>query len=424
VSSILKSNHYEGLEPAKSLKEIMGSDKKSLFAQLEDNGIEYRKPSPEIDASMKDFFEKIGVTYKPTHEQLGAIAIADLMNRTVEVMEGKSNINTLPEEAAHFYVSMLEESNPLYKKMYNDISNYQIYQDTLTKYKDNEMYQGNEKKLREEAIGKLIADRIVNGVDTSLPLRQQSQVNTWWSKLWEHIKSIFNKTKSDPFTKSAYDILTKNVSELTTYKDNKSDVYNKQDVIETVLSSMGEDAKEIMREELTSIDKDEFNRMVAKAGFNSLGKYWTLSPINKMYQLDKTLEQKWVDIPLTSKGMYKTEYFKSTELANESLAKYKDLVGDENVTLFKMPEDGKYQSKIVIKKPITEGDISEKLFQREDTGVSNMKELAKAPIEFSAEDLNKNFDTFFPDKKYLSTEEKDAYLKAIQRGEETVNCEF
>lgn len=192
-------------------------DLKKMF-QLDEN-ID-NTPNEELDHSMNNFLSAIGVTTKivdsikdRTGMKIPAIAMADLSRWTLDVMEGKSNITTLPEEAAHFYVAMLDENSGLYKSMYNNIVNYPIYAKTIELYK--EKYNNDEKMLREEAIGKLIADRIVNGVaDESLSIRQKEQVNNWWTKLWSTIKDLFRKTNEDPYTKSAYDILTTNVEHL------------------------------------------------------------------------------------------------------------------------------------------------------------------------------------------------------------------
>ena len=59
-------------------------------------------------------------------------------------------------------------------------------------------------------------------------------------------------------------------------------IYNKQDVIELLLSDQTDEVKETMRKELTNADKDEFNKMAEQAGFNSVGTHWVLQSVQKL----------------------------------------------------------------------------------------------------------------------------------------------
>jgi hypothetical protein len=440
VRSILKANSYEGVIEPKGKIDLTNLNKKKkvdentkiendikkIFYQLDE--LETDKSIEEVDNAMKDFLDAIGVTYKSvnsikdhTGSIVPAIAVSKLSEMTLEVIEGKTNVKTLPEEASHFYVSLLDENNGLYKSMYNNIINYPIYAKTVELYK--ERYNNDEKKIREEAIGKLIADRIVKGVDTSLPIRQQEQVNNWWIKLWQYIKNLFIKTNIDPYTKSAYDILTRNVTELTSPKLERGDqMFNKQEVIEQVISHLNESDKEVMRKELTSIGKDEFNSMVKKAGFNSLGNYWTPSSVSSLYQLQSTKEQ-WNELPFTAKGLYKYDYQKTVDAGEKAFSRYSDTFGRDNVTYIPL-QDSNFKVKIAIKKPMKSGDISEKIIHQEDISIENMKEFAKAPVQFNAEQLLNNFATYFPDYNWLEDSEKLNMINSIENGDMEISCSF
>ncbi|MFA5714823.1 MAG: hypothetical protein WC998_03725, partial [Candidatus Paceibacterota bacterium] len=62
-------------------------------------------------------------------------------------------------------------------------------------------------------------------------------------------------------------------------KDNN--IFNKQQVIESLLLEVPEEMKETMKKEFADLGRDEFNRMAEQAGYNSFGSYWTRSPIVK-----------------------------------------------------------------------------------------------------------------------------------------------
>lgn len=80
------------------------------------------------------------------------------------------------------------------------------------------------------------------------------------------------------------------------YKGDK--VYNKKEVIDMVLANYSGEARDILQKELTTIDKDEFNKVVKQAGFNSLGTHWVLSPINN---IDDYIEHKIINEVTVSK---------------------------------------------------------------------------------------------------------------------------
>jgi hypothetical protein len=379
IESILKANGYSNIKAKEAEKKPIPSNKDistmsndelydSLF-QLESD--DNTKPNKELDDSMMDFLQASDISVKSLNviksrlgKKVPAIAVAKIAEKTIEVIDGKRNMRTLPEEASHFYVAMLDENSGLYKSMFNNIVNYPIYQQVKDDY--GERYEGNEVTLREEAIGKLIADRIVRGfVDKSLTTRQQEQVNNWFTKLWNFVKSIFVKVNNDPYTKAAYDILNVNIKHLTEIKPTK---------------------------------------------------------VDDMYQATTKMEQ-WNEIPATSKGMYKYLYYRNINDAQNAYSTYSDMFGSDSVRLSETPYD-KFRAKIIITRPMEKGDMTSKIIAKEDTSIENMKELVKAPVTINAEQMVINFDTYFPGEEYLEDSEKRARMTLIENGELKISCKF
>ena len=56
-------------------------------------------------------------------------------------------------------------------------------------------------------------------------------------------------------------------------------LYNKEQVIDSIVSELDESIIDDMKADLARMDKDEFNEMAKQAGLNSLGKYWTPSSV-------------------------------------------------------------------------------------------------------------------------------------------------
>ena len=203
-------------------------NKEEIYLQKETQSTE--KANAEIDSLVKNFLEKIGVSVKSVDEirnaegnKLSAVAKADMLNKIVEVIEGKADITTLPEEAAHFFVEMLGENNSLFIEMMSKITGYKIYQDTVQTYRNNSQYRNkdgslNINKLKKEAIGKLIAQHIVKHSAVGESESKIKEFNNWWDKLLNFIKKLFTKSVTDPFVQSAENILKADISNLS--KDN------------------------------------------------------------------------------------------------------------------------------------------------------------------------------------------------------------
>jgi hypothetical protein len=327
---------------------------------------------PELDASVKDFLSAIGVTMKTvdsikdhTGTKVPAIAVANLTEMTLDVTEGRRNINSLPEEAAHFYISLLNETDGLYKSMYDNIVNYPIYTKVLEAY--SERYQGDEKKLREEAMAKLITERMTSGLVTDVTERQQSQATNWFTKLWQKIKQLLELSKTDPFAKSAYDILTKNISNLIT-------------------------------RETKIIDDITDNN---------------------------PLEEQWNSLPYPIKlGTVKYLYYTTIAEAESAFDRLSSQFGEDLVSIHPTSGDVNYRAKIAIKKPKTPTNIVETIVDKENISVNNAKEMAKNPIGNNWELSISNFKSYFPDYEWLSDEEKISLLRSIDKGEVELYCEF
>ena len=164
---------------------------------------------------MRNFLDSIGVKVQIVNEirdangkPIKAAAKADMINKIVQVVQGKVGIDTLPEEAAHFFVELLEAAgNPLFQSMMNNIDKYTVYDDVINNETYQKLYNGDLNRLKKEAIGKLIAQQIVKnkqGKDTPAQLKR---AQNWFDKIMQFINELFGRVGTDPYTKAAYIIL-------------------------------------------------------------------------------------------------------------------------------------------------------------------------------------------------------------------------
>lgn len=269
------SQRNQGSVTTETNKAITKSKTKFRKQYQASYGTEYTAPIPELDAAMEDFFTAHGFTKNVvdrivdhTGTVVPAIAATDIFNKTIEVVDGTANLNQLPEEAAHLYIGMLDKNDPLYKSMYANIVNYPIYRkvvDTHDKLYKTDEVSTKETKLREEAIGQLIAERIIEGYNAGITERQVRQVETWWSSLWRKIKEIVAFTRKDEYAKAAYDILNSSVKnlvnqEVSPYTSKQYQAQAKKQFELELLSDL-----KTSLQNLSESSADPFHRMAASA---------------------------------------------------------------------------------------------------------------------------------------------------------------
>jgi len=159
------------------------------YYQLEGVKTPEVKAKPGLDGQIRVWMSKMGIDYRNVEEirdrngnLVPAIAKADMLHRIIEVVEGKAQIDTLSEEAAHFLVEMLGQDSQLYQDMMSQIENYPELIDTV--YSDYRNIYSEEEDFKKEAVGKLIAREMVNAFNES-----DEQSKTWFTQLWEWVKN-------------------------------------------------------------------------------------------------------------------------------------------------------------------------------------------------------------------------------------------
>lgn len=231
--------HYVAFE-ANEVKSVLNQgtfskQTNNIYLQKEQQS---SKPSnAELDSKVSKFLSSIGVNVKTLDtirdkdgNLLDAVAKANMLNKIIEIAAGRADITTLSEEAAHFFVEMLGEQSPIYKMMYDKITGYKIYQQTVAEYKNLPMYRNqdgtvNFNKIKKEAMGKLIMAFIVKQETGEEASDKVNTVKTFWSAMWDYIKSLFKKSSGNPFADAAGQILGNDISNLDTQKDLEDEDY-------------------------------------------------------------------------------------------------------------------------------------------------------------------------------------------------------
>lgn len=176
---------------------------------------------PEINKTLTNFLNKRGWSIDVVDDirdslgkKLNVVAKADTLSRLIEVVEGRANESTLPEEASHAAINMIGDDSPLMKSMLDKITGYSFYKDVLDESKSKQAYRNedgslNLVKIKKEAMGKLVSDYILAGNEGGESTNNIRDARVWWEKVLDYIRNIFSKNPENPF-KEISDAIMKN----------------------------------------------------------------------------------------------------------------------------------------------------------------------------------------------------------------------
>jgi hypothetical protein len=179
--------------------------------------------SPETIGKVKKLLEKMGVSVKDLATYVkeagltnvkGVNGVADLTRRIIAIAEGKEDA-AIVEEMVHIATAIIEQKNPnLVTEMISKIDRFKIYKMVFEQYKNNPAYQlpngkPNIRKIKKEAVDKLIAEVIVNdneNIDQYPELREeenQSLVRRMWNAILDFFRKEYRKADISIFEEAA-----------------------------------------------------------------------------------------------------------------------------------------------------------------------------------------------------------------------------
>ena len=164
-------------------------DTKDIYHQLEDNSVDLEESIKELDAYLLDFLKDFGVKSKEFEElksKLGvdALGATDVLNKLIWYTKNR-NAETIPEEVGHMAVMLMGENHPDIKELLLNINNWSEFAKIQKEY--GPIYK-NDKQVRIEALGKLIAKALVrnykaNGINQSLLEKALNAIKEFISKI-------------------------------------------------------------------------------------------------------------------------------------------------------------------------------------------------------------------------------------------------
>jgi hypothetical protein len=176
---------------------------------LQKEGTETSKASPKTLAAIKDFLKRIGVDIK-TLESISVNGVkqdangaALIMQKLVQVVRG-TEAASLPEEAMHFAVEIIEQTNPqLFNKLLKEINSYRILNQVIADYGTNPLFQTKDgkpdiRKLKKEAIAKILTETVIRKSEgTTEKPENLAKVETWWDTILNFLRNLFIRSGFD-----------------------------------------------------------------------------------------------------------------------------------------------------------------------------------------------------------------------------------
>ena len=179
--------------------------------------------SKETVEQMKKVAEQMGVNLialdeyikgNPDVDVKGVNGLADLLKGVIAIAQGKENV-AITEEVVHVATSIIEQVNPkLVTELISKIDRFSIYNQVLQQYKGKKAYQlpdgrPNIRKIKKEAVDKLISELIVNASQGSEQFPElaseenRNLVQRMWDAILDFIKGMYKKSDIDIFKQTA-----------------------------------------------------------------------------------------------------------------------------------------------------------------------------------------------------------------------------
>jgi hypothetical protein len=185
--------------------------------------------STALDTALTNILKELNVNVRNVDmitdangKKLDAVAKASALKRVIEVVEGKKDATTLPEEAAHIILEMMDPDSHVFKSMFDKVIQYPVFNEVVQEY--GETYQYDDTMLRKEAIAKILTREIMQlHAERSTANSQQSNyIVRWWNLVMSYLKKKINSidtSKLDnaikehtPFKETAQALLDKNLN--------------------------------------------------------------------------------------------------------------------------------------------------------------------------------------------------------------------
>lgn len=228
------------------------------------------RASEETVSKIKELIKKAGINFQnlvdyaksnPSVNTKNVNGLADIVKGIIAIAQGRES-EAITEEYVHIASAIVEETNPrLITALISKITRFKIYNITLNAYKNNKAYQlpngkPDIRKIKKEAVDKLIAELIINQSEGSTEFPElmeeetRSMIMEWWNAILDVIKGIYTKSNIELFESTAEQIAAGELGGTVSDITKEGDVFFQQRESNPVVDAAYE------------LQKDIHNRMV------------------------------------------------------------------------------------------------------------------------------------------------------------------
>ena len=211
------------------------------LSKIEEEEVIEQKASPKLISLMKEFIKSIGVDYKLVSDVVvdgvkqDANGVALIMQKLIQVVEGQEDV-ALPEEAMHFAVEIIRQTNPkLYQQLLKEINGHPKLNAVIAAYGNDPAYQKDGVrdivKLKEEAIAQVLANRLEDVVG-----------RTWFQRIIDFLTPRFMKAG---FDKASMDVLSGKIASVEDIDVSQRGAYFQLSTGERVFNDLLDTSKRI-----------------------------------------------------------------------------------------------------------------------------------------------------------------------------------
>lgn len=368
----------EGISEYEKQRGEYTEEDRGEFYQTKEDSTTTSKASAQTIKLVQDLLDRIGVKVEILKKiSIDGVdqdmnGIANIMQKLVQVAQDKIDV-ALPEEAMHFVVQIIKQQDPaLYNKLMKEINGYQLYNRVVAEYGKLPAYQEadgkpNIKKLKEEAIAKVLTETIINKNEGSLEKPENlARVESWWQSIIDAIKSIFLKSG---FDQAAFKVLS---GEFNGTVDEARVEYSE-------FYQTGEDKQQAIVDKLLNTDLS-IDKLKNQEGYEIGG--------TRIKRRVTDLTSDWYSRKFADKSLTDTEYEKAVKelKAEKGTAGHKDI--EKMLKQHFLGEDRK---------------LLPKDQRKDDSGyVSLLDPNDRSYYDLLKENMEERLESFHPDTKFLA----------------------
>lgn len=252
----------KNLQEWKELVESQGEDMAFYLwdkheGNLPTNILNTSKASEQTLQKVKEALVKMGVNLQTLEEYAKSTGletkslngVADLTRGVIAVAQGHEDV-ALTEEMVHIATAILEQTNPkLVTELISKIERFKIYKATFEKYKNNKNYQlpngkPDIRKIKKEAVDKLIAEVIVNNSENGQDFPElmdetiRRTITSWWEAIKDFLKGVYRKSNIDIFKQAAEQIINSDIGTVEDIKETETFYQIKNDAVDKMYDTI------------------------------------------------------------------------------------------------------------------------------------------------------------------------------------------